>query len=63
VRYFVISRCHDSEEEEQWLGETLKKKFIVRQHGITAGIFNDSRGLINSAVCGKCGSHDIFFDF
>lgn len=62
-RYFVISRCPDSEEEEHWLDETMKKKYGVKQHGITAGIFNDSRGLINSAVCGKCGSHDIFFDF
>ncbi len=62
-RYFVISRCPDSEEEEDWLDETLKKKFGVKRHGITAGVFNDSRGLINSAVCGKCGSYDIFFDF
>lgn len=62
-RYFVISRCPDSEEEEHWLDETMKKKYGVKQLGITAGIFNDSRGLINSAVCGKCGSHDIFFDF
>ncbi len=62
-KYFVISRCPDSEEEEDWLDETLKKKFGVKGHGITAGIFNDSRGLINSAVCRKCGSHDIFFDF
>ncbi len=62
-RYFVISRCPDSEEEEHWLDETMKKKYGVKQQGITAGIFNDSRGLINSAVCGKCGSHDIFFDF
>jgi len=62
-RYFIISRCPDSEEEEHWLDETLKKKFDLKGHGITAGIFNDSRGLINSAVCRKCGSHDIFFDF
>lgn len=62
-RYFVISRCPDSEEEEHWLDETLKKKYGVKLHGITAGIFDDSRGLINSAVCRKCGSHDIFFDF
>ncbi|TRZ89490.1 MAG: hypothetical protein D4R88_05410 [Methanosarcinales archaeon] len=62
-RYFVISRCPESEEEEHWLDETMKNKYGVKQHGITAGIFNDSRGLINSAVCGKCGSHDIFFDF
>jgi hypothetical protein len=62
-RYFVISRCPDSEEEEHWLEEELKKKYGLKHHGITAGIFNDNRGLINSAVCGKCGSHDIFFDF
>jgi hypothetical protein len=62
-RCFVISRCPDSKEEEDWLDETLKKKCGVKQHGITAGVFNDSRGLINSAVCRKCGSHDIFFGF
>jgi hypothetical protein len=62
-RYFIISRCPDSEKEEHWLDETLSKKFGVKRHGILAGIFNDSRGLINSAVCRKCGSHDIFFDF
>jgi len=62
-RYFVISRCPDSEEEEHWLDETLKNKFGIKYQGITAGIFNDSRGLINSAVCRKCGSKDIFFDF
>jgi hypothetical protein len=63
VRYFVISRCPDSEEEEHWLDDTLNKEFGVKGHGIIAGIFNDSRGLINSAVCRKCGSHDVFFDF
>lgn len=57
-RYFVISRCPDSKEEEDWLDETLKKKY-----GIAAGVFNDNRGLITSAVCEKCGSHNIFFDF
>lgn len=62
-KYLVISRCPDSEEEEHWLDEILKKKFGIKHNGITAGIFNDSRGLINSAVCGKCGSQDIFFDF
>jgi hypothetical protein len=62
-RYFVISRCPDNQEEEEWLDETLKKKFGVKQYGITVGVFNDSRGLINSAVCKKCGSHDIFSDY
>ncbi|MDP2754947.1 MAG: UPF0158 family protein [Nitrospirota bacterium] len=62
-RFFVISKCPDSEEEEDWLDATMEKKFGVKGHGITAGVFNDSRGLINSAVCRKCGSHDIFFDF
>lgn len=62
-RYFVISRCPDSKEEEYWLDETMKKKYGVKGHGIAAGVFNDSRGLIISAVCRKCGSHDIFFDF
>ena len=62
-RYFVISRSPDNEEEEHWLDETMKKKYGVKHHGITAEIFNDNRGIINSAACEKCGSHDIFFDW
>ena len=62
-RYFIISRCPDSEEEQDWLDETLKKKYGIKNYGIAAGVFNDSRGLITSAVCKKCGSHNIFFDF
>jgi len=62
-RYLIISRCPDNEEEQDWLDETLKKKYDIKDYGIVAGVFNDSRGLINSAVCKKCGSHNIFFDF
>lgn len=62
-RNFVISRCPDSKEEEDWLDETLKKKYGVKDYGIAAGVFSDNRGLITSAVCRKCGSYDIFFDF
>ena len=62
-RYFVISRCPDCEEEEDWLDETLKMRYSIKNYGIAAGVFNDSRGLITSTVCKKCGSHDIFFDF
>ena len=62
-RYFVISRCPDSEEEQDWLDETLKKRYGIKNYGIAAGVFNDSRGLITSTVCEKCGSHNIFLDF
>ena len=62
-RYFVTSRCPDSEEEQDHLDETLKKRYGVKQYGIAAGVFNDSRGLITSTACKKCGSQDIFFDF
>ena len=62
-RYFVISRCPDSEEEQDWLDETLKKRYDIKNYGIAAGVFNDNRGLITSTVCEKCGSHNIFFDF
>ena len=62
-RYFVISRCPDNEDEQDWLDETLKKRYDIKNYGIAAGVFNDSRGLITSTVCKKCGSHDIFFDF
>lgn len=62
-RYFVISRCPDNEEEQDWLDVTLKKMYGIKNYGIAAGVFNDSRGLITMTVCKKCGSHDIFFDF
>lgn len=62
-KYFVISRCPDTEEEENWLDETMKKKYGVKGHGIVAGVFNDKKALLTSAVCRKCGSHEIFFDF
>ena len=62
-RFFVISRCPDNEEEQDWLDVTLKKMYGIKNYGIAAGVFNDSRGLITMTVCKKCGSHDIFFDF
>jgi len=62
-RYFVISRCPDSEEEQDCLDETLKKRYGINNYGTAAGVFNDSRGLITSTVCEKCGSHNIFLDF
>ncbi len=62
-KYFVISRCPDSEEEQDLLDENLKRRYGIKNYGIAAGVFNDSRGLITSTVCKKCGSHDIFFDF
>lgn len=61
--YFIISRCPDSEEEQEWLDKTLQEQFGVEEYGIAVGIFGDEKGLIDSAVCGKCGSNDIFSDF
>ncbi len=62
-RYFIISRCPASREEEEWLETTMEKQYGVKEYGIAAGVFGDNRGLIESAVCGRCGSYSVFFDF
>jgi hypothetical protein len=41
----------------------MKKRHGVEHYYIAVDIFGDDRGLIDSAVCGKCGSQDVFFDF
>lgn len=62
-RYFILSRCPRSREEEEWLDNTMKKQYGVEHYGIAAGVFRDNRGLIDSAICKKCGSQNVFFDF
>ncbi len=62
-KYFVISRCSESSEEEKWLDTTLKKQYGVKEYGIADRVFGDNRRLIEPAVCGRCGSQSLFFDF
>ncbi len=64
TRYFILSRCPKSREEEKWLEKTMNEKFDVRHFGISAGVLGgDERAVLNNAVCSKCGSHNVFFDF
>jgi len=60
---FILSRCPNSGEEEEWLDATMKRQYGVEHYGIAAGVFGDDRGLIEFAVCRKCGSQNVFFDF
>ncbi len=62
-RYFILTRCPMSKEEEEWLDKTLEKHYGVKEYGVGAGVFNDNRAIIDSAVCKKCGSQNVFFDF
>jgi hypothetical protein len=62
-RCFIISREPKDSAEEKLLKEALKSKYSVEHHGIVAGAFGDERGLVTTAICGKCGSHDVVFDF
>ncbi len=62
-KHFILSRCPNSREEEEWLDATMKKQYGVEHYDIAAGVFGDDRGLIEFAVCKKCRSQDVFFDF
>lgn len=62
-KHFILSRCSNSKEEEEWLDGTMKKQYGVEQYEIAAGVFGDNRGFIEFAVCRKCRSQDVFFDF
>jgi hypothetical protein len=58
-RFFVLSRCPENKEEEERLDEIMKKQHGVSQFYIEMDVFKDGRGLIGSAVCGKCGSRNV----
>ncbi len=59
-RFFILSRCPETKEEEEWLDEEMKKQYGVVDY--TVGVFSNDRGLIDSAVCCRCGSGNIRFD-
>jgi len=62
-RYFILSRCPEKTEEEEWLDETMIKQYGLEHYGVIDGALDDNRGLIVSAVCKRCGSQDVFYDF
>ncbi|MCG2727555.1 MAG: hypothetical protein L6244_02750 [Candidatus Methanoperedenaceae archaeon] len=62
-RYFIVSRCPESNDEEGWLENVMKKQYGIEHYCIAVDVFGDDRGLIDSAVCRKCGSQNIRFDF
>ncbi len=61
-RYFIISRCPESREEEEWLDKAMKKQYGVGHFCVVVDVFEDDRGLIDSAVCSECGSQDVLFE-
>jgi len=61
--YFILSRCPEKLEEEEWLEETMIKQYGVEDYGVVVGALGDERGLIASAVCRRCGSQNVFYDF
>ncbi len=59
-RFFILTRCPETKEEKEWLDETMNKQYGVENYAV--GVFSNDRGLIDSAVCGRCGSRNIVFD-
>jgi predicted Zn-ribbon and HTH transcriptional regulator len=59
-RFFILSKCPATTDEEEWLDRTMKEKYGVENYSV--GVFRDNRGLIDSAVCSECGSVNIVFD-
>ena len=62
-RHFILSRCPEKVDEEEWLDETMIKQYGVEYYGVVVGALGDERGLIVSAVCRRCGSQNVFYDF
>lgn len=58
-----MSRCPEKVEEEEWLDETMTKQYGVEYYGVVVGALGDERGLIVSAVCRRCRSQNVFYDF
>jgi predicted Zn-ribbon and HTH transcriptional regulator len=59
-RLFILSRCPETKEEEEWLDKTMKEQYGVEHFAV--GVFRDNRGLIDSAVCSECGSSNVLFE-
>ncbi len=62
-RLFILSREPAGRKDSVLLSETLQNKHGVTRHGILAGAFGDKRALVTAAMCGKCGSQEVLFDF
>jgi hypothetical protein len=39
------------------------KQYGVECYGVVVGALGDERGLIVSAVCSRCGSQNVLYDF
>ncbi len=59
-KFFMLSRCPTTKKEEEWLDKTMKEKYGVEHY--TVGIFGGDKGLVGSAVCARCGSHNVSFE-
>jgi hypothetical protein len=62
-RLLIISRVPMNPADEGLLKDALMSRYQIEHHGIIAGAFGDKRGLVTSAICGRCGSQDVVFDF
>lgn len=62
LRAFIIARCPESRQEEEWLDKTMKERHGVENYGISAGVLGDEQAILDVAICKRCGSQDIFFD-
>jgi hypothetical protein len=41
----------------------MTKQYGVEYYGVVVGALGDERGLIVSAVCRRCRSQNVFYDF
>ena len=59
-RFFILSMCPETREEEEWLDKIMKDQYNVEHYAV--GVLGDNRGIICSAECNECGSHNVIFD-
>lgn len=61
-RFFIASRCPQTEEDEEQLDRIMKDQHRIENYFIELDVLGNGRGLINSSVCTNCGSKNVNLD-
>jgi len=58
-RYFEVSRCPQTKEDEEELDKIMKLQHEIVNFYVELDVLGNGRGLINSSICGNCGSKNV----
>ena len=58
-RYFEVSRCPETKEDEEELDKLMKIQHGIENFYVELDVLGNGRGLINSSICVNCGSKNV----